>query len=393
MGGKLLLRRGAKSALANVLHYSGVRRAIAAVRRYRSGGHRVLILSYHRVVDDFTGALQCSIPGLLISKETFRRQLIDLRDSGYELASLGDALEVLAGRRTTKRDLCVITFDDGYRDVYRYALPVLKELGAPATVYVASGLIGTDKRFNHDWLFHLFQRVQLRRAPLSLDAFPEACRALLKEVAEAKVAPARAVDAFLANHSGGIAQRVIELLAEQLGGGPDTLPEHGEPMSWDEVRELANTPGIEIGAHTVSHNVLPLEDLERAEWEVRQSKDEIERQTGKPCRDFAYCNGWYSDELIQMIVQAGFRSAVTTEDLPNRIGGDPFTLKRKVLWENFSVGFDGSYSSCLTGCQMDDVFTALGGGTVVVGRKPQRHSAPNQVVAFTEPELVQPGGI
>ena len=43
-------------------------------------------------------------------------------------------------------------------------------------------------------------------------------------------------------------------------------------------------------------------------------------------RDFAYCNGWYSDEIIRVLAANGFRSGVTTEDFPNKIGGDPFTL-------------------------------------------------------------------
>jgi hypothetical protein len=77
-------------------------------------------------------------------------------------------------------------------------------------------------------------------------------------------------------------------------------------------------------------------------------------------RDFAYCNGWYSDEVIAALVRNGFRSAVTTEDMPNLIGGDPFTLKRKVLWENFSLGVTGEYSPSLTVCQLDDCFGMLG---------------------------------
>jgi peptidoglycan/xylan/chitin deacetylase (PgdA/CDA1 family) len=366
-----LVRRAAKSVAANVLHYTGLRRAIAAARRARAGGRRVLILSYHRVVEDFTGALQHSIPGLLISQETFRRQLEDLREGGYEFRSLGEALDVLAGRQRARNDVCVVTFDDGYRDVYRYGLPVLKQLGIPATMYLPSGLVGTDERFSHDRLFHLFQILQQRRFRPVYDALPPTAAAVLARLAAGTLSPASAVDLFLRDHSGQVAQRTLAALGEQLGGGPDLVPVQGEVMNWDEVREMI-AAGMEMGAHTVSHTVLPLEEPERAQWEIRASKAEIESRTGRPCRDFAYCNGWYSDDLIRILAEAGFRSAVTTEDRPNRIGGDPFTLKRKVLWENFSVGFDGSYSSRLTGCQMDDVFTSLGGGTVVIGLKPPR---------------------
>ncbi len=70
---------------------------------------------------------------------------------------------------------------------------------------------------------------------------------------------------------------------------------------------------------------------------------------------------------------------MTTEDLPNRMGGDPFTLKRKVLWENFSIGMLGDYSSALTGCQLDDCFGDAGhepsgaGPAAALIRRPGRH--------------------
>ena len=390
MSSSKLVRRAAKSVAANVLHYTGLRRAIAAARRLRAGGRRVLILSYHRVVEDFTGALQRSIPGLLISQETFRRQLLDLREGGYDFLPLSAALDVLAGRKRARNDVCVVTFDDGYRDVYRSGLPVLKELGIPATMYLPSGLIGTDERFIHDRLFHLFQLVQQRQFQPVYAALPATAAAVLVPLTKGTLAPALAVDLFLRDHSTQLARRCLEALSEQLGGGPELIPEQGDLMSWDEVRAMI-AGGVDMGAHTVTHTVLPLEEPERAEWEIRASKAEIESRTGRPCLDFAYCNGWYSDELIRILAEAGFRSAVTTEDRTNRIGGDPFTLKRKVLWEDFSVGFDGTYSSPLTGCQMDDVFTSLGAGTVVIGHKPQRASALGGGL-FSEPNIAIHGG-
>ena len=141
-------------------------------------------------------------------------------------------------------------------------------------------------------------------------------------------------------------------------------------MDWNEVRQMVRD-GFEFGAHTLGHVVLTHEPIDVVEREVRESKEIIERETGTQVRDFAYCNGWYSDEVIRVLVRNGFRSAVTTEDMPNRIGGDPFTLKRKVLWENFSVGVR-SYSPLLTGCHLDDVFGALGAAKPVLGRRPQR---------------------
>jgi hypothetical protein len=198
-----------------------------------------------------------------------------------------------------------------------------------------------------------------------------------------------ALDDFIGQYPSTTLVETIEALEQKLGPGPDLLPEQGDLMDWDEVRRMVKD-GFEFGAHTLGHVVLTHEPIDVVEREVRESKAIIERETGTPVRDFAYCNGWYSEELIRVLVRNGFRSAVTTEDMPNRIGGDPFTLKRKVLWENFSVGVTGGYSQSLTVCQLDDCFGTLGMREPVYGRRPQRAEA---LAANTLPPFGQPEGV
>lgn len=386
MGTEQLVRRVAKSLAASACHYSGLRKALRAVRRAQSGGRRISIVSYHRVVEDFTGELQRSIPGLLISRETFRRHLEEAHAAGFEFASMGDAVDVMAGRRTAKKDLFVVTFDDGYRDVYRHAFPILREMGIPAIDYLPTDFIGTERRFNHDRLFHLIRVAQERHFRPVYETLPAAAAVLLEPIFNARQTASAALDDFIGVYPSRVLTEVIDALEAQLGQGEPLLPEQGDLMSWDEVREMSRA-GIDFGAHTLGHTVLTLEDPESAEREILESKRRLEQELGKPVVDFAYCNGWYSDEVVGLLARNGFRSAVTTEDLLNRIGGDPFTLKRKVLWENFSTGVGGDYSSTLTACQIDDVFGLLGMNHPVLGKRTQRVRA---VGAQTTFETEQP---
>lgn len=381
-----VIRRMAKGAAAGVMHYSGVRSALAALRRHRAGGRRILIVSYHRVVDDFTGELQRSIPGLLISKETFRRHLEEAHRAGYAFATLEEAIEVMEGRRTATRDLCVVTFDDGYRDVYRHGFPILKAMGIPATIYLPAEYVGTSRRFDHDRLFHLIRLLQdTRREPL-YETLPPWSAGLIAPVLQGSLPLSAALDDFIAYHRGAMLRATIDGLERQLGADGSALPEQGDVMSWDEARTMSRS-GISFGAHTLKHTVLTLEPLAQVRAEVEGSRDIVQRELGQKVVDFAYCNGWYSDVVIRVLREAGFRSAVTTEDLPNVIGGDPFTLKRKVLWENFSSGVDGAYSSALTRCQLDDVFGTLGVNHPVPGRRSQMASA-----LFDLPHEARPEG-
>jgi peptidoglycan/xylan/chitin deacetylase (PgdA/CDA1 family) len=347
---------------------------MAMYRRSQSGGRRILIVSYHRVVGDFAGEMQRSIPGLLISQGTLRRHLEEAALAGYEFATIGDAVEVMAGRKVAKRDLCVITFDDGYRDVYRYAYPLLKQMGVPAIIYLPTDFIGTNRRFNHDRLYHLVQLAKVRRLRPYFSMLPEPALQLVMPVLSGSKTPSESLDDFIGEHPSGVLLDVIEALEKELGGGPELLPEAGDVMDWDEVRRMARD-GFEFGAHTLGHTVLTMEPPEQMEREILESKRAIERELEIAVQHFAYCNGWYSDEVIRLLKSHGFRSGVTTEDLPNQLGGDPFTLKRKVLWENFSIGMMGDYSAVLTGCQFDDCFMMLGMSRPVPGLRPRLSTA------------------
>jgi len=347
---------------------------MAVYRRSQSGGRRVLIVSYHRVVEDLTGELQRSIPGLLISQETFRRHLEEAAAAGYAFATIGEAVDVMAGRKVAKQDLCVVTFDDGYRDVYRYAYPVMKRMGVPAITYLPTDFIGTNRRFNHDRLFHLMTVAKQQRLKPYFATLPEPALKLAGAILSGAQPLSEALDAFIAEHSAGVVQEVIQGLEQELGGGARLLPEQGDIMDWDEVRRMSRD-GFDFGAHTLGHTVLTMEPLDRMEREIVESKRTIERELGLPVRDFAYCNGWYSEDVIRLLKKHGFRSGVTTEDMPNRVGADPYTLKRKVLWENFSIGMMGDYSPALTGCQLDDCFSMLGMSRPVEGRRPHLSAA------------------
>ena len=361
--GSALIRSSAKTALAACLNASRARQALASWNRWRAGGRRILVLGYHRVVPDFAEAERSAIPGLLISTATLKAQLECAASAGFEPASLEDALEVMAGRRKARSDLLVVTFDDGYRDVAVHAAPLLASLGVPAICYLATGFIGTDRRFDHDRLYHLARLALARRLRPQGDS-----AALLAPVLAGQRSVSEALDDFLSCHPVSTVKGVLELLETALASAGDVTPKDGEPMSWDEVRRLAGL-GFSLGAHTRSHAVLTLTSGATRADEIRGSKEDIERETGQRVRDFSYCNGWYSAGLIRELAAQGFRSAVTTEDLPNRLGGDPFLLRRKVIWENASLGPDGAFSAQLTRCQLDDVFGSLGLRKPVPGRQ------------------------
>lgn len=97
------------------------------------------ILTYHRI-----GHFErpTADRGVYCNLSFFRRQMRFLARFGYRVLPLAEAREGLLGRRPLPRRAVVLTFDDGYRDFYEHALPVLEEHGFPATVFAITGALG-----------------------------------------------------------------------------------------------------------------------------------------------------------------------------------------------------------------------------------------------------------
>ena len=361
-------RRVGKGAVALALHYSGARELFSAVQRRAVGGRRVLILSYHRVVADFAQEAKRSLYSLNIEQKTFRRHLEVLQES-HDIVPLEDALSVLDGTRQAARDVATITFDDGYRDVYAHAFPVMRDLRVPGVVYVPSGFVGTDRRLGHDRLFTALRRMRERGiGPMAVGAGQPGERWLIDGL-DGNPQPEVALERLIARYPTPGLLRLADVLEDRLGLASYKPPEGELPMTWEMLREM-DAHGIITGAHTAEHTVLTNQRLDDVRREIAQCKASLEKGLRKPVRHFAYCNGYYSAGVAQVLKAEGFASAVTTEDMPNTPGIDPFALKRKVLWENSSAGVLGLYSKPLIACQFENTLGMLALQRPVMGARP-----------------------
>jgi peptidoglycan/xylan/chitin deacetylase (PgdA/CDA1 family) len=370
---KWVVRRAAKAAMAGALCAAGARWVVQSVARRAAGGARVLILSYHLPVPDFAAAARQVLPSLLVSTVTLRRQLQQLARE-REIVSLDDACRRLAAppspppRRGRVADVAVVTFDDGYAGVHEEAFPVLRDLRIPATVYVASGYIGTAHRLLHDRLFAALAELQRRRLlPAAAGLAPD-LQALLDACAAGGAGST--LDHLIARLSHDRVSDIADALERRLGMREQDLPAATRLMAWEELRAM-QAGGVDVGGHTVNHVALANVALSRARAEIEGCRDQIAARLGEPPRHFAYPNGYYTARVRGAVADAGFASAVTTEDLENRRRGDLFTLKRKTIWENSTLGAT-RYSAALAACNLDGVFGALGWSRPVTGERPDR---------------------
>jgi peptidoglycan/xylan/chitin deacetylase (PgdA/CDA1 family) len=376
---KWIVRRGMKAAVAGALCAAGARWVVREMARRVAGGARVLILSYHRPTLDFLADARESLPSLLVSTETLKRQVQQIARE-REIVSLDEACRRLsappspAPRAARAPDVAVLTFDDAYVGVYEEALPVLRDLRVPAAVFVPTGFVGTGRRLVHDRLYAALRELSRRRVLPAAAGLPPEPQALLD--ACAGPGAATTLDRLIARLPHDQLTEVTVALERRLGMSEGDLPRGSRVMTWEELR-ACDAGGIEVAGHTVNHAALSNLPLARARAEVRGCFEDIASHLGDPPRHFAYPNGYYTAAVRNAVSDAGFVSAVTTEDTENRRGGDLFTLKRKTVWENSTLGAV-SYSPALAACNLDGVFGALGWQRPTPGERPDVADAPEE---------------
>lgn len=353
-----VVRRAMKVAVAGALRGAGVHRLVGALRRREAGGARVLVISYHRVTADYAASAREGLASLLVSAATLRLQLEQLGRT-RDLVSLSDAGRILAeppraGSR--RRDVVAVTFDDGYADVHAVALPILARLRVPATAFVVTGHVGTERRLPHDRIFAALAELARRGIPPQAAGLARPVQALLDACAEP--GPAATLDRLIAALPHGQLLAVADALCARVGMAHADLPEGTRLSTWEELRAL-DAAGVSIGGHTVTHAVLPILPLARARREIAGCRDAIAERLGRPPLHFAYPNGYHTPAVRALVGECGFETAVTTEDRENVRGGDPLALRRKMIWENTTLGPVG-YSPSLATCNLEGVFAALG---------------------------------
>jgi peptidoglycan/xylan/chitin deacetylase (PgdA/CDA1 family) len=306
-------RRAAIGRVAAVAYHAGL--TGLACRVAGRGPRRVPLLTYHRVNDERDPYFP-SLPTAV-----FERQMAYVARA-YRVLPLDELVDRL-GRGDLPANALAITFDDGFRDNLTHAAPILARHRLPATVFLATGFIGTAAV---PWFDRIAAAFKTTVAP-SFTA-PWGAAVPLGSVGERLAAVARS-QAYLKTVPHPAFDEQVDRICAAVGGHAGELAKN-EMLGWDDVHALRGL-GWAIGAHTVSHPILSRMGAEQAAREIGGSRQMIQASCGLGPRAFAYPNGQpedYTETTVRLVREAGFDCAVTTRFGMNGPATPSFELRR-----------------------------------------------------------------
>lgn len=273
---------------------------------------------YHRILHD-PEPFVSGVPA-----EAFERHLRFLKRR-YAVLSLSEVCDRLGqGKPLPRRTVC-LTFDDGLRNTFVVAFPILSRWQLPATVFLATGAIDRQEPIWTEqltWWVSRYGGQTLTVAANGIERhFPTASA---RERALALAALKRWLKCLPDR------ERLVAMDEIRLATASDAVPDGASMATWDQVRAMAAV-GIECGAHTVNHPILSRLNLEDAQREIADSKARIEAVLGRPVRHFAYPNGEAEDfgsHHEALVAQSGFDAACSTIYGLNDQDTDRYALRR-----------------------------------------------------------------
>ncbi len=232
----------------NFLYFSGINYFFRLLNE-----KKLVLLGYHSIVDlskqnDYALELY---PGLAVSKNHFENQISYLKEKGYVFLNFSDLELVKEGKMLTSKKSAIIYFDDGFRDIYFNAYPILKKYDARATIFLTIDFVNQNSASKS-----IVENAKTRNRKLDFSATPIY-------------------------------------------------------LSWRECALMKDI--IEYGAHGVTHqklNELGGQDLDR---EIQVSKNEIERNLNIRTTAFSYPHGRFNDVTEREIRKAGFLFSISTK--------------------------------------------------------------------------------
>jgi len=329
-----------REAVAGSLHYSGALSVLRALsRRYEfvplkdgQGRHvrrtrkpKYAILCYHRIGSGGI-PLFSELPPTLFDAQM--RYLCRY----YRILSFDEFFEEIQSGQARENGV-IITFDDGYVDLFNHAMPILERYKIPATIYLPVACIETGQVPWYDKIFLALKVYPGNEFEITLDG-PQRFR--LNSIA-ARLRAATTIIQYLRTLPDESRKECCREIEGRVALPCNELEDR--MLNWAQIRTMRRCR-IGFGSHTMTHPVVSQLASGQLETELKESKELLEQRLRSPVAHFAFPFGKPEDcgaNTESVLHRLGYRSAVTTIEGVNWTGDNPYELRRSQVVNETSL--------------------------------------------------------
>ena len=290
------------------------------------GSQKLSILIFHRVLNEVDQLMPTEV-----CKNEFQWQM-SILNKYFNVISLSTGLMLLKKGKLPQNSVA-ITFDDGYKDNYTNAMPILKKFKFSATFFVATGFLNGGMMWNDKVreLIRYFPDNGIDLNKFGLDYYKWETEEQKRFVIESLISKLKYYP-----HDERLDKIDAMLDLYQKEKMPSLM------MTDSEVRGLFDG-GMDIGGHTVSHPILATLKPKKALKEIVDNKEYLENIISEKLKIFAYPNGRptqdYTSESVEAVKKSGYNNAVTTSWGVSHKESDDYQLPRFTPWDKNSIKY------------------------------------------------------
>ena len=280
-------------------------KALSAYHRLNNSGCLTVVM-FHRVLAENDASTPEADPAWTVSSSVFR-DCLEFFARHYNVIGMNELLLALSAQTPWPNRPLLITFDDGWADNAEYALPILRETGLPATVFVVAEGIDQEELWQESLLRAWRQKILSQSkwdelwscvAGKRIDGPPEwSMKTAVWELVNllSALPPERRA-------------KIVEPFREALG-----RPQRRQMLSRQQLRSLYEA-GVTIGSHGMTHTPLPYSA--EAEWESIESRIALSKHLGIEAQEisaFSFPRGIWNLDSIRTVQRAGYQVSFTSD--------------------------------------------------------------------------------
>ncbi len=267
-----------------------------------------------------------------ISKNIFYRQMKFIKKN-CNIISIND-LEKFKKEKKIPRNSVLVTFDDGFENNYKVAVPILKKLNIPATFYISSGMIGKKKLFWVDKIEDIINRCKCNYVTITLhkkEKFNLTTK--IKKIKAVKI-----IKKFCKNATAIEKDKLINNLSKEAKTSPSfKFSKNYKVMSWNQVKKISANSLFDIGGHSLDHNILSKLPVVKMRIDIKESIKILETKLKKKIIHYSYPEGQmndYNKSVKSYLKSLGIKYCPTAINGIAKIDDDSFELRRIMVGIN-----------------------------------------------------------